>query len=155
MLKEKDFNIESSLYMNSPYIADIEREVNSRLNSFSSNLVRNNLWNKEVSTYLLRKLGPLCPLWSSFCHNRETNTIVESHNKVIKADIIRTLNIKPSQAIKELRASTLAQLKIERCNPLYKLKNKKILPRLMILKKTLKGDHYLKYQNMYRLRRMN
>ena len=118
--KVDDFLPQSSLYMQSEFINDIQEKVSLLINLDSSNKIVNSVYNEQLSSYLLRKLGPFCALWSSFLHQRETNSIVESHNKVIKRDLLKDANIKPGRAIKELRADILAQLKIERSFDGYK-----------------------------------
>ena len=63
-----------------------------------------------MGKYLIRKLGPFSVLFSSYAHGHETNSIVESHNKVIKQDILSCSNLKPSRVVKSLRCDVLASL---------------------------------------------
>ena len=116
----KDLESESSLYIKSPFVRDLGQAIEDKISSSSGNLVSNNFFCDSAATYLLRRLGPFCALWSSFCHKRTTNTIVESHHKVVKNDLLKTPNIKPGTAIQELRVSVLAQLKLERNNERYR-----------------------------------
>ena len=85
-------------------------KVKEILANAKSNSIPISLYNKSFGTYLLSRLGPFSILWSSFTHKRETNSIVECHNKIVKNDIIRLKNLRPGRAIRDLRADTLAQL---------------------------------------------
>ena len=94
----------------------------------SCNRVPNPMVNEHLASYLIRKLSPFCMLWSSFVHNRETNSLIENHHKVIKNDLLKNVvNMKPGRAIKELRGDVLSQLVKIRCNNAYKPRpNKKV-----------------------------
>lgn len=123
-----DFLAKSSKYMESKFVIDIESRVRQLREENSSNTLANVFFNNDVAVYLIRRLGPFSILWSSFAHNRETNSIVEAHNKVVKRNILDSLSGKPSRAIKELRVDVLAKLVKVRMDPKYKrFKNLKVV----------------------------
>ena len=106
----EDFLPKSSLYMTSKIVNDVEKKVSEFLKYDNTNLVKNAFHDNDFAKYLLRKLLPFSPLWSSFVHPPENNANVESHYKVVKKDLLRTTNGKPTRVIKELRVDLLAKL---------------------------------------------
>ena len=118
-----DFEIKSSLYMKLQCVRDIEFLVETKLNNKEQNFLTNPNVYPELATYLLRKLGPFCFLWASFCHPRKSNAIIEAHHKVIKHDLLKCTNMKTGRAIRELRVMNNAQMVKARSSNLYKPKN--------------------------------
>ena len=118
-----DFEIKSSLYMKLQCVRDIEFLVETKLNNKEQNFLTNPNVYPEIATYLLRKLGPFCFLWASFCHPRKSNAIIEAHHKVIKHDLLKCTNMKTGRAIRELRVMNNAQMVKARSSNLYKPKN--------------------------------
>ena len=111
--------------MNSPFLNDILEAIKNVRSANASNCISNKLHCNELASYLLRKLGPFSPLWASFLHKRENNAIVESHFKVMKHDLLSSINMKPSRAIKDMRADTLARMMKIHTSKIYKEKKSK------------------------------
>ena len=75
-----------------------------------NNKIPSSYFDEELTEYILKYLAPFRPLWSSFLHKRGRNLAIESHFKICKNDITKTVNAKPSHVIKELRVFTLSKL---------------------------------------------
>lgn len=108
-MQDSNFDEKTSLYMNSRYIKDVEAEC-LKIQAEASTIISSPIECQKLGKYLLRKLGPFCPLWASFCHSRETNALVESHFKYVKHDLLKTINMKPARAIKDLRVDVISKM---------------------------------------------
>ena len=114
----------SSLYSKTNFASDIYQKIDELNHSIVNNKISSNYFNEELAEYFLKHLAPFGPLWSSFLHKRGSNAAVESHFKVCKKDIVKTVNAKPSRVIKELRVFTLSKLIPIFTNKAYKKKLK-------------------------------
>ena len=85
--------------MNLPYVQDMEAITQLKLGS-NSNFIPSAVHDTELAKYCVRNLVPFSPLWSSYVHDRETNSVIENHHKVIKRDVMMgKSNIKPGRLV--------------------------------------------------------
>ena len=103
------FNSKSSVHRSTHFAVDLQIKI-LIISSLSTNMTPSSIYDPELAKCFIKRLAPFGILWTSFIHRPETNALVESHLKVTKNDILKSVNAKPGRVIEELRQYTLSKL---------------------------------------------